>query len=114
MHGYLQERPRKGFVGKCVPLLNQGDHGLVGERASIGVKELQSDLIVILFVLCRQQAIPVHAINLERHEDVLSQHLLKVVCLLFVAFRHDKPHQVLVQVVVHVDLVKLTLLNQAY
>ena len=69
---------------------------------------------MILFVLCRQQAIPVHAINLERHEDVLSQHLFKVVCLLFVAFRHDKPHQVLVQVVVHVDLVKLTLLNQAY
>lgn len=67
---------------------------------------------MVLFVPCRQQAVPVHLVNLQGQEHVLPQHLLDVVLAALVALWHHKAHQVLVELLVHVDRAEFLALDQ--
>lgn len=76
------------------------------------MKQLESNFIVVLLVLRGKQTTPIHLVDLERHEDILSQHLLNIICSSLVIFRHDKAHQVLIQFLTQVDVLILFLPDQ--
>lgn len=103
-HRYLQEDPRDRLVRELVLTLDQRHHGLIRQRSFVGIVQLKCDFVVVLVAAHRQQAVPIHLVDLEQHEDIFPQQFFNVLRALTVMLRHHKAQQVLVHILAQVDL----------